>query len=155
MNFFVFGLQFIVLGYGIFTQSLLSIAELEGPKEEEKSLKSKHLTRTHKKTSHTTWTLSIQIRAICFYKSLNKIKVHVIVWFVFLWVRVKWFDLRDFSTSFTQNWDISPTEGVFSCSGDVFPCNTNIATLGTGYIYSYLHLYLDLLVPFSFVRGHF
>ena len=65
-------------------------------KDLEKSLKSKCLTRTYEKTSHTTWTLNIKIWVICLYSLYNFISSCS----MFFWVRVKKFDLRDFSTSF-------------------------------------------------------
>ena len=53
-----------------------------GIKDLEKSLQPIYLTRTYKKTSHTTWTLNIKITVICLYNLYNKFKVHV-VWLVF------------------------------------------------------------------------
>ena len=44
----------------------------------EKSLKSKCLTRTYEKISHTTWTLNIKIWVICLYRFYNNFKVHVL-----------------------------------------------------------------------------
>ena len=60
------------------------------------SLHSKYLTRTYKKTSHTTWTLNLLYKA---YNCYFYVKVHV-VWLVFLQVRVTYIGWRDFSRSF-------------------------------------------------------
>ena len=64
----------------------------------EKTLISKCMTRK----SHTIWTLNLKIRGICLYNLYNKFKVHV-VWLDFLQVRVNYFDIRGFFTSFLMN----------------------------------------------------
>ena len=66
-----------------------------------REIKLKSLTQTYEKTSHTTWTLSIQIQIICLYNLYNKFKVHV-VRLVFS-VRDNHSDLRDISRSFLQS----------------------------------------------------
>ena len=130
-----------------------------------KSQKSKSLTWTYKKTSHTTWTFNIKIQVICLYNSYYKYEVHV-VWLVFFsQVRIKRSDLRDFSTSF-MSW-VESNLFLFRCFGPdskVRPlrskllCNADdwdqedpiIHNLGKGhyipwvyYIYIYIYMYIN------------
>ena len=71
-------------------------------KDQEKSLKSNCLTKTYKKTSHSSWTLSIQIRVICLYNLHNKFEVHV-VWLDFFLRWVNHFNLERFLHVFCNN----------------------------------------------------